>query len=108
LSVWVKPEARKPPFWGVKARLMVIDIPASMCSTTSCTPSACERRGAAHTRLLDNGLGSRFNTRHFDLVAQEHVRYLGVDVVFPMVTLIDRFIQPCPLFLTFKAADPDV
>src|SRR4029450_2285136 len=64
--------------------------------------------GAAHTRLLNNRLGCRHNTRHFDLVAQEHVRYLGVNVVLPMVTLIDRFIQPCSLFLTFKATDPDI
>ena len=24
--MWVKPEARKPPFWGVKARLTVMDV----------------------------------------------------------------------------------
>src|SRR5262245_55399591 len=79
-----------------------------MRCTASCILSPATTEGVACTRLSDNGLGSRLNARHFDLVTQEHVRYLWVQVVLPIVTLIDCFIQPRPLFLTLKATDPDI
>src|SRR5262245_64348937 len=80
-----------------------------MRSTTSCTPSGCARGGSStQTSLLDDRLGGRLHTRHFNLFAEEHVRHLGGNVVLPMITLVNGLIQSFPLFLTFKATDPDI
>src|SRR5439155_23415755 len=64
--------------------------------------------GAAQVRLLDDGFRCRLNTRYFTLFAEEHVRHLRGNIVLPMVAFVDCFIQPFPLFFTFKTANPDI
>src|SRR5262245_44586237 len=65
-------------------------------------------RGERAAISLDDRLRRGLDACYLDLLPDEHIRYLGGDVGLPVVTLIDRRVQPFPLFLTLEAADPDV
>jgi hypothetical protein len=86
--------------------------PSSMPLTQRAGAYECPIFPLAHQELravlLDNGLRCGFDTGDLGRISIKHARNSGGNGILPVITFIDRLIEPLALFFTLKATDPDV
>src|SRR5204863_769557 len=58
--------------------------------------------------LLDDRVRGRRDARDLDLLAVDHGRHLGRDLLLPVVALVDEIVEALALGLALEPADPDV
>ena len=81
------PVATTRPWSGDFYRWQVSNAPVP-----SSQPAPGGRGNVGNICLLDDRLRRGLNARHLDLLPEEHVGNLGGNVVFPVVTFIDRLV----------------
>src|SRR5262245_54244418 len=64
--------------------------------------------GDRRAGLLDHGAGRRHEPRDPDLLAVDHRRDLGRDLVLPVIALVHGVVEALALRLALEATEPDV